>query len=202
MVSYKLFVEGGGDSRALHAACRNGFTEFMKKAGLAGKMPRVVSCGSRKKAYNDFCTAIQNGEKAFLLVDSEDLVNAQHQGKPWQHLAQRPGDGWSQPATATDDHCHLMVVCMESWFLADKTLLATFFGQGFNANALPAAGKALESIPKPDVYNALSNATSQCKTKACYGKGQHSFKILAQIDPGKVCAASPWAKRFIDELKK
>jgi hypothetical protein len=201
MVGYKLFVEGGGNTNALRTACRSGFTEFLKKAGLTGKMPRVVSCGSRKEAYDDFCTAIQHGETAFLLVDSEDLVNAQHQNKPWQHLEQRQGDGWAQPANTKDEHCHLMVACMESWFLADSAQLAVFFGQGFNANALPPTGRALESIPKTDVYNVLASASSRCKTKDCYGKGEHSFKILAQIAPDKVCAASPWAQRFINALK-
>jgi hypothetical protein len=41
-----------------------------------------------------------------------------------------------------------------------------------------------------------------CKTKAEYGKGEHAFKLLASIDPAKVMAASPWARRFVDELKK
>lgn len=202
MVGYKLFVEGGGDAKSLRIACRNGFTEFFKQAGLVGKLPHVVSCGGRKKAYDDFCTAIQNREAAFLLVDSEDLVDEQHRGKPWRHLKQRKGDGWKQPGAATEDHCHLMVACMESWFLADADRLKTFFGQGFNANALPARDREIESISRRNVANALSKATSQCKTKGCYKKGQHSFKILAQIDPHKVCAASPWAKRLIDTFRK
>ncbi len=202
MVSYKLFIEGGGDSESLRAACRSGFTDFLKKAGLAGRMPKIIPSGSRRKTYDDFCTAIENNQKAFLLVDSEDLVDAQHQNKPWQHLAARPGDLWAQPTGATDEQCHLMVVCMESWFLADREKLATFFGQGFQASALPAPTRAIESITKQQVYDALSRATAQCKTKAQYGKGQHSFKLLALVSPDTVCTASPWAKRFVDELKK
>ncbi len=44
--------------------------------------------------------------------------------------------------------------------------------------------------------------TKNCKTKAKYGKGEHSFKILATIDSQRVVNASPWAKRFVDETKK
>ena len=91
---------------------------------------------------------------------------------------------------------------MESWFLADRDALKRFFGQGFKDNQLPAAMRAIEQVTKADVYQALQNATANCKTKAAYGKGEHSFKLLTLIDPTKVTGASQWAQRFIDELKK
>lgn len=56
MVGMKLYVEGGGDTNLLRTACRQGFSEFLKKAGLAGRMPRVVACGGRQDAYDAFCT--------------------------------------------------------------------------------------------------------------------------------------------------
>lgn len=94
-----------------------------------------------------------------------------------------------------------MVQCMESWFIADRETLKKFFGQGFRENQLPAPGALLESVDKVRVYEALAKSTKDCKTKAPYGKAEHSFKLLAGIDPGKVTAASPWAKRFVDGLK-
>lgn len=203
----KLYVEGGGDTAALKTACREGFTTFVTKAGLKNR-PRIVACGSRRDAFDSFCTAIASGEEAILLVDSEDTVIAQNQQgqpdswQPWTHLKARTGDGWDKPAGAADTQCHLMVQIMESWFLADRDTLKIFFGQGFKENALPAASNAIESIAKPQVYNALAQATSNCKTKAAYGKGEHSFKLLTKIDPAKVTLASPWAKRFVDELRK
>ena len=69
-------------------------------------------------------------ECAILLIDSEERVSA---SSPWEHLRNE----FQAPAGIGDEHCHLMVVCMESWFLADKEALASFFGQGFNAGALP-----------------------------------------------------------------
>jgi len=80
--------------------------------------------------------------------------------------------------------------------------LQAFFGQGFRSQDLPATEKNLEKIDKEEIYKSLKNATKQCKTKAIYGKGDHSFKLLALIDPSKVTAKSPWAKRFVDEMKK
>lgn len=177
-------------------------------------MPRIVACGGRADAFDSFCTAIANGEQALLLVDSEGPiapasqpgnVNKQSDRKrwlPWLHLKQRQGDGWKKPAKADDLHCHLMTQCMESWLLADRETLRNFFGQGFKENQLPATANPVEGIAKAQVYQSLANATCNCKTKAQYGKGEHSFKLLALIDPGKVIDASPWAKRFIETLKQ
>lgn len=203
-----LYVEGGGDSKALKIECRKGFSDFLREAGLKEKMPSISACGPRHKAYDKFCTAIASGEKAALLVDSEEAVNAQHQQgqpdtwRPWAHLKARQGDGWDKPQHSADTDCHLMAQVMESWFLADRDALKAFFGQGFKENALPAANNAIESIAKQQVYSSLERATSNCKTKAVYGKGEHSFKLLTKIDAAKVTQASPWAKRFVDELRK
>lgn len=203
----KLYVEGGGDTAVLKTACREGFTAFITNAGMS-KRPRIVACGSRRDAFESYCTAIANGEEAVLLVDSEAPVSALHQQganagswQPWLHLKNRPGDGWDKPANQPDTDCHLMVQCMETWFLADHATLGTFFGQGFKANQLPAAANAVEQVAKSNVYDALANATNGCKTKAQYGKGEHSFKLLAEVSAARVISASPWAKRFIDELK-
>ena len=143
-----------------------------------------------------------------LLVDSEAPVSAAHrQGGdrskwlPWAHLEQRVGDGWCKPNGSVDTDCHLMVQVMESWFLADRDTLKSFFGNGFKENKLPAASRSIEDVSKADVNRALANATEDCKTKSSYGKGEHSFKLLARIDPDKIAGASCWARRFIDELK-
>lgn len=204
----KLYVEGGGDSAALKTACREGFRTFITKAGINNR-PRVVACGSRRDAYESYCTAIDQGEVAMLLVDSEAPVAATHQqGEdesswlPWGHLQQRKGDGWVKPTGTDDTDCHMMVQVMESWFLADHDTLKSFFGNGFKEIQLPAVTRPIEDIAKADVYQALQNSTADCKTKKQYGKGEHSFKLLAIIDPTKVTEASPWAKRFVDELKK
>ena len=203
----KLYVEGGGDTANLKVLCRQGFASFVTAAGVT-KRPRIVACGGRNDAYESFCTAIANGEEAMLLVDSECAIEAAHQSEPepakwhpWEHLKVRIGDGWNSPDGTTDTQCHLMVQVMETWFLADRETLVAFFGQGFRTSALPSIGPPIEDIPKSIVYETLAKATARCKTKAPYGKGEHSFKLLALIDPSKVVAASPWAKRFIDALQ-
>lgn len=203
----KLYVEGGGDTAALKADCRKGFTRFITEAGIT-KRPRIVACGSRRDAYDSYCTAVNNGEEAVLLVDSEAEINEQHQqGKantwlPWQHLRHRQGDAWDKPNCVPETDCHLMVQCMETWLITDRNTLEAFFGQGFNKNQLPAQANPIEQVAKATVYSSLSNATRNCRGKGRYGKSKHSFKLLAEISPKRVTEASPWAKRFIDELKK
>jgi hypothetical protein len=90
---------------------------------------------------------------------------------------------------------------MESWFLADRDTLKDFFAQGFKEARLPAAANSPEAIAKQTVYDSLASATHECKTKAQYGKGEHSFKLLALISSTKVTAMSPWALRFVEQLK-
>ena len=198
MVGLYLYVEGGGDSKLLHSECRRGFREFLLKVGLNGRLPRIVACGGRQRAYDAFCTALRQAtHDAMLLVDSEEPVTSQ---SPWTHLSQRHADQWPMPSGAGDDDCHLMVQCMETWFLADRWTIIAFFGAGFDAGQLPAEENPLEAVAKADVYSALQRATRRCKTKAGYRKGEHSFQLLARIDAQKVVTASGWAQRFIRTL--
>lgn len=198
----KIYIEGGGEQKRLKTECRRAFSAFFQKAGFEGKMPRVVACGSRNEAFSDFCSSIKNAKRtnelAFLLVDSEDTVGIDLQSKPWDYLRQR--DHWNQPAEATHEQAHLMIQCMESWFLADQDTLRQFFGKGFNSHALPRNSK-IEEIEKTDVFKSLENA-SRSSEKGSYGKADHSFKILEKLDSEKIIASSPSVQRLIHELEK
>lgn len=195
----KVYVEGGGDSKDLRTRCRRGFSSFFERATLAGRMPQVIACGGRGTAFDKFRTARRSrraDEFIVLLVDSEDPV-AEGSGT-WEHLAVR--DGWDTPPEVGDEHAHLMVQCMEAWFLADREALAAFFGQGFNHNVLPSR-EEIEEVAKNDVLDGLRNATRRSR-KGEYGKGSHSFDVLERIDPAKVLAVSPHAKCLIDTLRE
>lgn len=196
-MSIKVYVEGGGDRKDLKTRCRQGFSTFLRKAGLEGRMPRIVASGARQNAYDSFCTAIHMArEDVFvaLLVDSEGPVH--QRDAPWIHLQQR--DGWNQPAGADNDNAHLMVQCMEAWFFADAGALQAYYGQHFNANAIPNR-RNVENILKQDLFRELKSA-SRTTQKGEYDKGGHSFEILEALDPAKVRAASPYADRLIRVL--
>ena len=194
-MSVKLIVEGGGDrkSKSLNRECRRAFATFLEEAGLAGKLPSIEAAGGRQQAYDAFKTAHAKGRRAVLLVDAEAPVTAQD---PWTHLNRR--DGWTRPTGATNNQCHLMVQVMESWFLADHQALQAFYGQRFRSQALP-GNRNIEQVPKHDVLSGLDQA-ARATAKGRYHKGQHSFEVLASLDPAKVSAASPYAERFVQAL--
>lgn len=195
-----VFVEGGGArNKALATQCRRGFAAFIQKAGFQNRMPHFVVCGGRANAFDRFKTAFTartNNEFVMLLVDSEGPVN---HPSSWTHVENRVEDGWRAPANASDDHLHLMVQAMEAWFLADRDALASYFGQGFNANALSQQTN-IELIPKNTLKQRLRQA-SKNTAKGAYTEGKHSFEILAEINPEKVRRASPnHAERFFRVL--
>ena len=192
-MSVRIYVEGGGTTSALKSECRRGFSGFFAKLLPKGRLPKVIACGSRNEAIDNFRTALREhpGDHVVLLVDAETSVAPE--ATVWAHLKQSAG--CEPPAGATEDNSHLMVQCMESWFLADAETLASYFGQGFQASALP-RNPNIEEIAKLVVLRALEAATRQTKTKGVYSKGSHSFDILAKIDANKVRGASPYAQRL------
>lgn len=193
-----LYIEGGGDKRDdLHIELRRGFKTFLERAGVKGKMPRLVAGSGRQQTYELFCTGVANGELAFLLVDAEEPVRAG--SSAWEHVRTRKGDGWVCPEGATDEHLFLMVQVMETWFFADLSALRSFF-PGLLENQLPNEDEDLERIAKSDVEARLQRATKPT-AKGSYHKGKHSFKLLATLDPTRVAQRSRWARRFLDRLR-
>ena len=197
-MSARLYVEGGGDGKDLRTRCRKAFASFLEKAGLEGRMPRIVACGPRNEAYKRFKTAFEkreSGDFMVLLVDSERPVRLP---STWQHLAEPP-DKWDTPSEASDENAHLMVQCMEAWLLADPDTLDKHFGRGFQKPSLP-ANQNIEQVAKEDLLAHLATATRGTKAKR-YHKGRHSFALLGQIDPARVEKASPHARRFLEAMR-
>lgn len=197
----RIYVEGGGDhNKRLKAGCREGFKKFFGKAGLAGRMPEVMPCGGRSRAYKDFRTSHENAgpdDFPILLVDSEVPVV---QAERWEHVRLRVDDGWQRPRGASGDQIHFMVQAMEAWFHADKEKVQEYFGQGFRLASLKSRTD-IENIPTADLYDGMQMPTRDCR-KGEYSKGQHSFEILALIDPARVRAASPHAGRLLNTLDR
>ena len=199
----RIYVEGGGDhNKDLQTRCRRGFSKFFGKAGLVGRMPEVVACGGRRRAYDRFRTSHESAgqdDLPILLVDSEAPVV---HTDLWEHVRLRDGDGWQRPQGALPDQIHLMVQTMEAWFHADKEVLREYYGQGFRPAKL-SQRLDIDNIPKADLYAGMQMATRDCLTKGEYSKGQHSFEILARIDPAKVRASSPLhAGRLLNVLDR
>jgi hypothetical protein len=200
-----LFIEGGGDSKSTKAKLREGFGEFLIELHEIARNKRIrwkiVACGGREAAFDDFCTALKASPAVFnvLLVDSEaSLVTAKGNKNPhWAHLKLR--DKWDCPPSVNDAHCFLMEQSMETWLIADKKNLEIFYGQGFNVNSLPKT-KDIEAIDKVALMNALEAATTKTKTKGAYHKTKHGFDILAKADPKVVRKAASHCKRLFENL--
>ncbi len=200
-MSVTVYVEGGGRAE-LNRRCREGFRELLTKAGFDRRLPRVVPCGPRERAFRSFGNALRaGGEYPILLVDSEDVVADANQpdanpSGAWTHLARR--DRWDRPASAQDDQAQLMVTTMETWLLADRQKFIAYF-PGINRNTLP-ADSDLESRSKQDVADALRNAT-QSSSKGRYHKGNHSFYLLSEVDPAVLRRRLPHFLRFLEALE-
>lgn len=196
-MSAYLFIEGGGDSKDLHVRCREGFHKLLAAGGFAGRMPRLVACGSRNATFDRFNTAHSSGQPDFaaMLVDSEDPIADIE--KPWDHLRNR--DRWAVPAGATDEQVLLMVTCMETWLVADRKALKGHYGSKLKESALPATVN-LEARGRHDVQDALANATRDCRN--CYAKGKRSFDILAKLDPAVLRKHLPSFARACDVLQR
>jgi hypothetical protein len=193
-VSVRVFVEGGGNQRRTQIACRKAFRTFFGKLLGDRPKPSIDACGSRDQAYRDFSRSLSGDSDTFavLLVDSEDPVPA---GKTAAaHLRDR--DQWTKPLP--DGQVHLMVQCMEAWFLTDKAALAGYYGNGFRQSALP-RNPRIEEISKRDVLYGLERATVET-TKQAYHKTRQGFDILERLSPIAVRDGSPFAAALFEIL--
>lgn len=195
-----VHIEGGGDNKMQQIELRQAFEALFRRAGFEGKMPRVDCSGSREQAKKDYLSGRKQSDRhAMLLVDAEAAVA--DGASSIAHLQTR--DRWDLDAS-TENDVHLMVQLMESWFFADRTALQAVFGAGFNPSHLPGTERDIESIRKSDVESGLSNATRATKDGPYdrRTKGRLGPRILSRIDPRRVEAASPHAKRFFDRMRE
>ena len=179
VVSARIYIEGGGDSKDGRTRCREGFHKLLRKSGLSGRMPRLVASGSRGDAFDNFKASHSNAsgpEYVALLIDSEGRVSDIEE--TWGHL--RRSDGWQTPPGAQDDQVLLMTTCMETWIVADQAALREHFGREFRPNALPSATN-LENRSTADVQSRLENATRGCA--APYAKGPRSYEVVGKLNP-------------------
>ena len=121
--------------------------DFFASAGLSGRLPKVVRCGDRARAFRRFSDAVRKAggdEIIILLVDSEGPVKEGQ--STWEYL--RDNDGWRQPAGADDNRAHLMVQAMEAWLMADRNALREYFGPRFQREPVAGAKRPGANSPK------------------------------------------------------
>lgn len=189
----RIYIEGGGDRSNQKAMLRTGFGDFFRslreRARSRSKTFNIVMCGSRLRTFSNFTTALQQypNDLVILLVDSEDAVN----GTPRDYLRRR--ESW-HISSSSDENYHLMVRVMESWFLADKACLESYYGSDFKKTQLP-GNPNVEDVSKQDVLDGLNTATVSTQ-KGRYKKIRHASDLLARIDPSEVRRVSPHCDRL------
>ena len=198
-MSVAIYMEGGGNSKNTKAALRTGMDALLgslKQAVRArGQHWKLVCCGPRDEAFRRFRNAVRTGDDrvVVLLADAEDVVTTE----PRAHLHRR--DRWDM-RDIDADAVHLMVQTMETWIVADPDTLRRYYGQEFNARALPGAAD-LERVPKRDIEESLRRATERTR-KGRYRKIAHASDLLQRIDAERVRARCPHCRRLFDDLQR
>lgn len=192
-MTVRVYVEGGGDHRGgeLATQARQAFSTLIHEA--TGQKVAVVACGGRSQTLDAWKTrcSLHPGDVNLLLVDSEAPVRDGED--PVTHL--RRLEAWEFPADVPRSRVHLMTQVMETWLIADPDALARVFGKHFDKSKLT-SWPQLEAVAKDALFEALKKAT----TRKPYAKGAHSFKVLAELDPARLQAACPSARRFFGTI--
>jgi Domain of unknown function (DUF4276) len=195
----RVYVEGGGDGGAGRAEIRRGFGRFLDPLRERARRQRigwsVIACGSRQSTFHEFRLALRKHPDAFniLLVDAEEAVS----GTPSEHLRRR--QEW-RDHHLPDDHVHLMVQTVEAWLVADPEVLESFYGQGFQGNALPRRSN-VEEIDKDELLAALNHAVRGTR-KGSYHKISYCAGLLARMRPERVRPRAPHCERLFASLEQ
>ena len=178
-MSAHIYVEGGGDSKELHARCREGFRKLLEQCGFKGRLPRLTASGGCTEVFSDFETAHDNnavGDFVAMWLDSEEPLY--DLDATLQHL--KSHDRWNPPAGAVNNQVLLMTTCMETWIVADRVTLRECYGSELRESALPSL-VGLEKLKRHEVLDKLVRATRRCSN--AYAKGKRSFQILGKLSP-------------------
>ncbi|MGV3659743.1 MAG: DUF4276 family protein [Prosthecobacter sp.] len=197
-----IYLEGasrGPDSNELKRRCREAFSKLLERMGFKGRKPRLVACGGRNSVLDDFSIALRTSRGGYVAmwIDSEEPM--QDIEAAWKHLAEVTSvDKWEQPAGARDDQVLFMTTCMETWIVADKNTLRSYYGQHLNESALPPTTD-LERRSRHDVQDRLVRATQNCKN--AFAKGKRSFEVLEEIKSEALADLPSFArvKRILQE---
>jgi hypothetical protein len=179
VVNKTVYIEGGGDSKELKILCRKGFRILLENCGFRNNMLKLVSCGGRESAFQDFQIAHKNKSNSdfvAMLIDSEEILTDLNE--TWNHLKIR--DSWDKPPGSENEQVLFMTTCMETWIVADRDALIKHYGSKLQEKALPSLVN-LESRSHQEIQNDLSHATRNCSN--AYKKGKRSFFVLEKLSP-------------------
>ena len=175
---------------------RRGFSEFFGNVARLARRPRMIA--GRGTPVRDFMAGIHRNPSSVnvLLVDSEgpndgNLATCIKSRKDWNR---------DIGSAVGDDQLHFMIQVMETWFLADRDAVRTYYGRQLREGRLP-SNPAVEQIGKQDVIQGLEAAT-RATQKRTYHKTRHAPQLLAKLDAAKVRRAAPACDRLLRFLEQ
>jgi hypothetical protein len=199
-----FFHVEGGRNKSKDIEFRRAFSTFFSELRVLGASKNIsmhfVPEQGRQQTFDRFSSFFGRNESTIhlLVVDSEGPI-AQY-GAVWQHLADRPGDGWTPPIGADNRHAHLMAEAMEAWFFADIERVEFYFGSnGFQSSAL-SSPKNVEDIPKAQHIDALNRAIRNTPKRE-YDKFRDAPKVLGAVRPEKVRERAPHCDRIFSVVR-
>ena len=160
-------------------ALRAGFHVFFRDLVTMARDRRIRfrMVAGEADPVSDFARGMRQAPAAthILLIDSEGPDG----GDPVGALRRRGDADCLAGLAVAADQVFLMVQVMEAWFLADRSTLTEFYGEGFLPGRLP-SGARIEDIPKPDVLHGLHDATKG-SIKQAYHKTRHAPDLLQRV---------------------
>ena len=162
MVTAKLYIESGDDSRERGIRIREGWNEFFKTVGIEDRV-RVVRGGDRRQTLKRWFKSVARPESEIVslaIVDSQQPIG---EGQTvWQHL--KECYGWERPQSAMDDPEVLAVSAPESAYVHLTSDLASVIVSRLNValgrhhqeyGAESGAAKTLQDTSQPEEIIAM-----------------------------------------------
>lgn len=196
----RVYIEGGSTGRTADSNFRRGWKKFlMELHNLARengfRSLEVVRGQGRNNTFEQFKNyrTMHPDDLCVLLVDSETSVN--NDADVWSIVANRPGDNWTKPSWATEEHLYFMVPFVEAWLVTDEDALSSYFKRNFKAEKI--IMHDVESKSKKFIENALKSAT-RGTPKGEYTHGM-SHEII-EITKSEKVKTLYHGKRLFDKL--
>lgn len=185
-MSKVIYIEGTQDLD--NGDLRLAFAKLFEKE-LKGKMPRIVMGNGKGQTVDKFqSTPLQNGEKRYVLVDSDAPVDdkesiCQHYNEQKPNLKQ----------TCTIANTYLMIQEAEAWILSQPKVLKKF---KIKTGKLPK--KNVMEIPNPsDLMSALYKDSGKE-----YHKVRDFSRVIPELDTKALKEYFPEFNSLIDVLSK
>ncbi len=193
-----VFFEGGGNAESKKRLSRA--LETLIRSSNPKCRVRVFASGSRENAVRDFVLPLRTGPPSLpsrpnctlLLVDSEIPVSESH--SPPEVLP-----GLSSDTQVPKGAVHLMVECMENWFLADPESCKRVAPNGFLVAKLGNTAH-VEAVAKADAIQRVQTAFGGTGA-GVYLKSKDGPLLLESLDVEVLKKKAPRAAAFFEAAK-